>query len=271
MNKVEFISESSPYITPGGQKKRRGTYKCYCGNIFEAIVDKVKRGETSSCGCYASKCKSERRKIIYEIGSYINGHKYLGKEEFQGEKRIALFECARCKNEFHALIQGVKHGKTQSCGCLKLELLANRSTTHGKFHSKEYKAWTRLKSRCYNQNNNRYQYYGAKGIVVCGRWKNSFENFYADMGDMPGIGYTVERLDPKGNYEPSNCKWDLKKNQPRNKTNTIYIVYNYNKVRLIELCERTGLNRNTITGRLASGWDIDKTFDYKLTNLFLNI
>ena len=67
--------------------------------------------------------------------------------------------------------------------------------------------------RCYNKNNNVYQYYGARGIKVCDRWLESFENFYEDMGDRPSSNHSLDRINNDGNYEPSNCKWSTQSEQ----------------------------------------------------------
>ena len=44
-------------------------------------------------------------------------------------------------------------------------------------HTRLYQTWADMKQRCYNHNNNAYRYYGAKGVIVCEEWKNSFEVF----------------------------------------------------------------------------------------------
>lgn len=61
--------------------------------------------------------------------------------------------------------------------------------------------------RCYNPKSRSYQYYGAKGISVCESWKTSFKAFYQDMGPRPSANYSIDRVDPDGNYEPANCRW----------------------------------------------------------------
>lgn len=70
----------------------------------------------------------------------------------------------------------------------------------------EYQAWNHMKQRCYNKKDSRYELYGARGIKVCDRWRNSFSKFLDDMGERPP-GLTLERIDVNAGYEPSNCKW----------------------------------------------------------------
>jgi len=76
----------------------------------------------------------------------------------------------------------------------------------------EYRVWVDMKTRCYNSNAHNYKYYGAKGVTICDRWFNSFDNFFEDMGKRPK-GYTLGRKNDSGNYEPSNCEWEPKSQQ----------------------------------------------------------
>lgn len=79
-----------------------------------------------------------------------------------------------------------------------------------------YTSWNCMKQRCRDANHSSYQYYGALGVTVCDRWLESFDNFVADMGERPE-GMTLDRIDPEGNYEPSNCRWADHETQANNK------------------------------------------------------
>lgn len=81
----------------------------------------------------------------------------------------------------------------------------------------EYGCWYSMIRRCYGAHCQDYKHYGARGITVCARWRESFPNFVADMGPRPGVTHSIDRIDVNGNYEPSNCRWATASEQQLNK------------------------------------------------------
>jgi len=85
-----------------------------------------------------------------------------------------------------------------------------------------HRLWLNIRNRCHNPNNPNYKYYGGRGIKVCRRW-DRFVNFAADVGDHPGKGWTLDRIDNNRDYKPSNVRWATRKTQGRNRN---YCVLN---------------------------------------------
>lgn len=110
--------------------------------------------------------------------------------------------------------------------------------THGLSKTPTYWAWIDLRRRCNDKSNSSYESYGGRGITVCDRWANSFENFIADMGEKPSRGMSIDRIDVNGNYTPENCRWATSKEQGRNKRNNLHITIDEVTLTLPEWCER---------------------------------
>lgn len=125
-----------------------------------------------------------------------------------------------CGTEITPSSSDLGSGNTQSCGCLQIERTRAASVTHGHTSggwSTTFRAWSEMKTRCYNPNRKKdFRNYGARGITVCDRWRDSFENFLADMGEKPP-GLTLERIDNERGYSPDNCKWATYSEQNRNR------------------------------------------------------
>lgn len=125
-----------------------------------------------------------------------------------------------CGGETTVRSDVLRRGRSASCGCMKREIVAALHTVHG--HAGRgsehplYWVWMGMKERCRNPRNDRYAYYGGRGIVVCERWA-SFEHFLSDMGERPGAGYSLDRIDNDGNYEPGNVRWATGKQQAANR------------------------------------------------------
>ena len=127
---------------------------------------------------------------------------------------------------------------------------------HGLSETRIHYCWMAMRSRCERPTNHAYANYGGRGIKVCKRWQ-TFENFIADMGECKA-GYSIDRINPNGNYEPGNCRWASQKDQQNNRTNNHRLTMNGETHTISEWCDRLGLSRSTVMDRLAKGWSAEK-------------
>lgn len=124
--------------------------------------------------------------------------------------------------------------------------------------SPEYRSYRSMLRRCYDQNYGSFALYGATGIDVCDRWKESFSNFLEDMGKRP-LGMTIDRIDNSKGYFPNNCRWASAKQQARNRKSNKIVVINGEKFSIIEAAERFSIPFHTLYTRIFKlGWMAEK-------------
>ncbi len=124
-----------------------------------------------------------------------------------------------------------------------------------------------MKDRCLNINNQYYYNYGGRGIIVCDRWLNSFENFYADMGPKPTNDHSIDRYpNGDGNYEPGNCRWATSREQNNNRRDNVIINYNGNDYTRGQLAEKFNIPTPILAARLLNNWPIEKALKTPIRN-----
>lgn len=192
------------------------------------------------------------KRIIYTEGQQVGNFTFLRNTEEKSKK--AVFKCF-CGNEHTANLYAVRVMHTRSCGCL---MYKKTTKTHGLSRTSIYSTWGNIKKRCYNKLNPKYAIYGGRGIAVCDKWVNSFENFYSDMGDRPTPKHSIDRIDVNGNYEPSNCRWATAKQQANNTRTNRTIQIGSVRMTMAQWGERINMDADLIWKRLKRGWDDKK-------------
>ena len=124
-----------------------------------------------------------------------------------------------------------------------------------------HRIWLAMKARCNNPNRDKYKYYGGRGIKVCDEW-DKFEAFYEwSIANAYNDSLSIDRINPDGNYEPSNCRWVTIKEQMNNKRNNQMFDYEGQRLPITKVEEITGIGRYTLRQRRKYGWD-----DYRATH-----
>jgi hypothetical protein len=161
----------------------------------------------------------------------LTGHKYgrlaVLRKTGKQKKGIYYWFCrCDCGNNTVVKSGNLRSGVVKSCGCLPLEMHIKRLTTHGLSigpdgkHPKLYRVWTQMRQRLTNPNDHNFKYYGARGIKRCSEW-DDYEVFHKwAMENGYEEGLSIDRIDPDGDYEPSNCRWVTQLVQQNNRRNS---------------------------------------------------
>lgn len=174
-------------------------------------------------------------------------------------RRRKYIECkCYCGKIFNTRKDAYNSGELRSCGCLMdsiRKIPKRRSKTFGVENSEaERHAYFEMLSRCFNDKNSSYKYYGKRGITVCARWIESFANFIEDVGMRPTPRHSLDRIDVDGNYEKENCKWSTQSEQCRNRRNNRYVLYNGKDVLVVELAYMFDMDYKVLHRRITRGW-----------------
>jgi hypothetical protein len=122
-----------------------------------------------------------------------------------------------------------------------------------------YSSWSSMRRRCDNKNSVHYHRYGGRGITYQENW-DKFENFLADMGEMPKPGLTLERIDNNGNYTKENCRWATRKEQAQNrggKNATRFYTFNGKTMCIADWAKEIEITPQSLQKRLNKGWPLE--------------
>ena len=240
-----------------GQREKRGQHwyslcRCTCGVEKTICHSHLVSGASTGCGCFRMDLTGQVFGRLTVLGLKSRGGGY-------GATRLYWNCRCECGALTTCLTHALRSGGSKSCGCLNLDRVHERNKTHGKTGSIEYSVWISMKGRCTNPRSDCYDRYGGRGIKVCDRWLNSFENFLADMGPRPSLAYSIDRIDNNGNYEPGNCRWATMKAQGSNKRSNRLLEHNGLAMTISQWTAHLGFGRGLIPNRLKSGWSVERT------------
>ncbi len=261
-NLINIGKEFNNWTYIGGLiKKNKVTFlycKCRCGLEKFVSYPSLRQGLSKQCRECSNK-DYKLKNIDLEIGTKFGNRLYLGKWKQKGSHVYILVKCI-CEKEDFVNLTLLKRNIGLNCSKCAAKFLKK----HGMTKTSTYISWASMLTRCYNFNNKAFKYYGEKGIKVCERWLISFENFLEDMGEMPK-GFSIERIDVNKNYSCGkceeclknnwigNCKWIPKQDQPKNRTNTVYVFINDKKFLLTEALKFFNLSNTSLRRIMVLG------------------
>jgi hypothetical protein len=181
--------------------------------------------------------------------------------------RLNQYRCrCDCGNERLVDVGDFNKGRSKSCGCYKRERMRGLTLTHDGCRKPEYSVWHAMKDRCHNPRGKVFQYYGARGITVCERWRESFAAFLADMGPRPTPNHSVDRRDNARGYEPNNCSWQVSHVQSRNRRSTRMLTAFGKRQCVTDWSIEYGIGTQCLFARLRKGIPIEEALTIPLNH-----
>lgn len=241
----------------------RRTYwlcECDCGNTTVVERGNLTTGHTTSCGCK----KTEVESLVGQKFGRLTVIK-IDHMDYRHESHW-LCECD-CQDRTIISVSRshLLSGNTVSCGCYRSDNMRRRSTTHGMSSTRLYNIWEHMRNRCDDENNERYDRYGGRGIAVCDEWED-FENFRdwaLDNGYSDEL--TIDRRDNDGGYTSENCRWVDSFTQANNTSRNRYISYGGETHSVAEWARILGVKYRIMLYRINHGdmSDFEKYFKYR--------
>lgn len=167
------------------------------------------------------------------------------------------FKCiCDCGNICVIMSKHLISGHTKSCGCLSRFKASVRKSIHKMTNTKIYGVWCGIKRRCFNSNCSQYHNYGGRGITIYPAWIDDFQSFYDYVSTLEHFneqGYSIDRINVNGNYEPGNLRWADWKTQCRNTRRNRFVEYDGVKFLITHAAKRIGISAAALRQRIKKG------------------
>ncbi len=242
-------------------KKTCWRCRCDCGNVCIVQSGNLTNGHTQSCHCLNQERNSES-KLKDLTGMKFGRLTVIERIENKNKKTCWRCRCD-CGNEISVISTNLTQAHTQSCGCLHDETASKMHIKHALCHTKIYRTWASIKDRCLKPQNKSYKNYGGRGITMCPAWIDDFLafcNYVSTLEHFGEEGYSLDRIDNDGNYEPGNLRWANRKTQGRNTRRNVSVEYEGVIITLSEAAELSGINYGTLHSRFNVGDRAEKLF-----------
>jgi len=164
--------------------------------------------------------KKRHPNFIDRTGHFYGMWYVLGEDTARNSARYGTYWVCECECGIVASVRNdhLSRGESTGCGCVtnggRSRGREDKSCAH---HHELHATWRTMADRCFNPNVKAYAGYGALGVTMCDRWRHSFFDFLADVGERPDASMTLDRINPFGDYEPTNVRWATREQQQANK------------------------------------------------------
>jgi hypothetical protein len=153
-------------------------------------------------------------------------------------------------------VSDLKKGDGDHCqDCRIAASMKHGMSMNGTSNTKPYYTWCAVRRRAFNRCGEHPTY---EHVDIDPRWDESFEAFYADMGDPPSPDHSIDRSDNTKGYWPENCRWATREEQARNTSQNRMLTYNGETQCVTDWALVVGMNPNTLHSRLKKGWSVER-------------